>query len=678
MDITRNNITKLHLQTQSLFPPNMERTLDVEPRMGTNPFAEDFIKSLPISSNQSSNSSSSEMVNERRQSFSTQKSIGEGRSSGQRRVMLMESPCTPGRGVFSFSSSLSGRRRRNFPSKWDDAEKWVTSSHESPAHSLKNHHILKDKLASEVPSTEGFIFRDLEEEEEEAQVQHRDMGTEMTPVGSVTTSRCHTPFESTSPARHNTPSNMSGPLTETKNVIDISEFANKLRLSGSAATQYYNSVTSHWNSREEEEEEISKSLRHSDMESELQRSVSVTVWDDEDDKIKFCQRYQREEAKIKAWVNLQDAKAEAQSRKLEVKIQKMRSNFEEKMMKRMDTVHRRAEDWRATARQQHAEQLKRAAETARKLSNRRGYLVAGRSSCGCLPSIPVSSNSPINQLTLTRFYRSKSKKKMFLTRSVYQSVILCLWVHLNVRPFCVSIPILLLRRTEYDRGVNTFSPEGRLFQVEYAIEAIKLGSTAIGVKTKEGVVLAVEKRITSPLLEPSSVEKIMEIDDHIGCAMSGLIADARTLVEHARVETQNHRFSYGEPMTVESTTQALCDLALRFGEGDEESMSRPFGVSLLIAGHDENGPSLYYTDPSGTFWQCNAKAIGSGSEGADSSLQEQFNKDLSLSEAETIAVSILKQVMEEKVTPNNVDIAKVAPAYHLYTPEEVEAVISRL
>uniref|UniRef100_A0A453K4W8 Proteasome endopeptidase complex n=1 Tax=Aegilops tauschii subsp. strangulata TaxID=200361 RepID=A0A453K4W8_AEGTS len=160
----------------------------------------------------------------------------------------------------------------------------------------------------------------------------------------------------------------------------------------------------------------------------------------------------------------------------------------------------------------------------------------------------------------------------------------------------------------------------------------------------------------------------MEIDEHVGCAMSGLIADARTLVEHARVETQNHRFSYGEPMTVESTTQAICDLALRFGEGEEESMSRPFGVSLLIAGHDENGPSLYYTDPSGTFWQCNAKAIGSGSEGAELTLQE----------AETIALSILKQVMEEKVTPNNVDIAMVAPNYHLYTPAEVEAVIARL
>ncbi|CAN6929054.1 unnamed protein product [Brassica oleracea var. botrytis] len=662
MDVTRNSNTKLHLQTQSLFPPNMEKTVDLEPRMNTNPFEEDSLISR-INPNKnadlSSSSSSSDMVNERRQSFSSQKSIGEGRSSGQRRVMLMESPCTPGRGVFSFSSNVSGRRR-NFPSKWVDAEKWVTSGHESPAHSLKVVYSEKyrvteeklslsppDKLANEVlPSTEGFIFRDSDkflqfQEEEEAQVQHRDIGTEMTPTGSVTASRCHTPFKSMSPARHNTPSKMSGPLTETKNVIDISEFADKLRLSGSAATQYYSSVTQ-WNSREEEEEEISKSLRQMDMESELRRSVSeskAVLWDGQDDKIK----YQREEAKIQAWVNLQNAKAEAQSKKLEMKIQRMRSNFEEKLMKRMDTVHRRAEDWRATARQQHAEQLHRAAETARKLTNRRGYLVSGRSSCGCIP------------------YTNTFSSLLFFV---------CLLM--------VICDVVVVGRTEYDRGVNTFSPEGRLFQVEYAIEAIKLGSTAIGVKTKEGVVLAVEKRITSPLLEPSSVEKIMEIDDHIGCAMSGLIADARTLVEHARVETQNHRFSYGEPMTVESTTQALCDLALRFGEGDEESMSRPFGVSLLIAGHDENGPSLYYTDPSGTFWQCNAKAIGSGSEGADSSLQEQFNKDLSLSEAETIAVSILKQVMEEKVTPNNVDIAKVAPAYHLYTPQEVEAVISRL
>lgn len=114
---------------------------------------------------------------------------------------------------------------------------------------------------------------------------------------------------------------------------------------------------------------------------------------------------------------------------------------------------------------------------------------------------------------------------------------------------------MYLTRSEYDRGVNTFSPEGRLFQVEYAIEAIKLGSTAIGLQTKYGCVLAVEKRLTSSLLEPKSVEKIAEIDCHIGAAMSGLVADARTLVDHARVEAQNHRFTYDEPIGVEALTQ---------------------------------------------------------------------------------------------------------------------------
>jgi 20S proteasome subunit alpha 5 len=160
---------------------------------------------------------------------------------------------------------------------------------------------------------------------------------------------------------------------------------------------------------------------------------------------------------------------------------------------------------------------------------------------------------------------------------------------------------------------STFSPEGRLFQVEYSLEAIKLGSTAIGVcpassslhvpllinkqvATGEGVILGVEKRVTSTLLETSSVEKIVEIDRHIGCAMSGLQADARSMVEHARVESQNHAFNYAEPLRVESCTQAICDLALRFGEGaegEESIMSRPFGVALLIAGYDEDGPSLY-------------------------------------------------------------------------------------
>lgn len=128
--------------------------------------------------------------------------------------------------------------------------------------------------------------------------------------------------------------------------------------------------------------------------------------------------------------------------------------------------------------------------------------------------------------------------------------------------------------------------------------AYQLGSTTVGIKTSEGVVLGVEQRVQSPLLESSSIEKIMEIDRHLGCAMSGLTADARTMIDHARVTSQNHAFTYDEKIKVESVTQAVCDLALRFGESvhDEDAMmSRPFGVALLIAGVDEKGPQLCVT-----------------------------------------------------------------------------------
>merc|ERR1711991_1240801 len=234
---------------------------------------------------------------------------------------------------------------------------------------------------------------------------------------------------------------------------------------------------------------------------------------------------------------------------------------------------------------------------------------------------------------------------------------------------------MYLTRSEYDRDVNTFSREGRLFQVEYAIQAIKLGSTAVGVRSSEGVVLAVEKRVTSPLMEVSSIEKILEVDSHIGAAMSGLIADARTMVDHARVEAQSHRFTYDEPISVESVTQAVCDLSLKFGEDSgskkERLMSRPFGVALLLAGIDETGPHLYHTDPSGTFSEWTAKAIGAGDQGAQTMLQEQWSRGITLAEAEVLALSTLKEVMEEKVTDANVEIASVTKdgGFKVYSKE---------
>lgn len=242
---------------------------------------------------------------------------------------------------------------------------------------------------------------------------------------------------------------------------------------------------------------------------------------------------------------------------------------------------------------------------------------------------------------------------------------------------------MFLTRSEYDRGVSTFSPEGRLFQVEYSLEAIKLGSTAIGILTSEGVILGVEKRVTSSLLESSSIEKIVEIDKHIGCAMSGLTADARSMIDHARVSSLTHNLYYDEEMQVESLTQAVCDLALRFGEGasgEKRLMSRPYGVALLIAGIDEKGPQLYHAEPSGTFYRYDAKAIGSGSEGAQTELQNEYHKSLTLKEAELLALKILKQVMEEKLDCKNAQLAAVTKdkGFHVYDDAKTDALIKEL
>ena len=210
-----------------------------------------------------------------------------------------------------------------------------------------------------------------------------------------------------------------------------------------------------------------------------------------------------------------------------------------------------------------------------------------------------------------------------------------------------------------------------------------MGTTSIGVQTSEGVVLAVEKRVTSPLLEPESIQKILEIDSHIGCAMSGLTPDSRTMIDHARVEAQNHHFTFNEKIRVESLTQAVCDLALRFGEGadgEEALMSRPFGVALLIAGCDHNGPQLYLADPSGTFMQWDAKAIGAGSEGAQSELQEKYHKNMTLAEAELLAFRVLKHVMEEKLIATNVQMAVVTPktGFQIYSNDKVQTVLDAL
>ena len=208
--------------------------------------------------------------------------------------------------------------------------------------------------------------------------------------------------------------------------------------------------------------------------------------------------------------------------------------------------------------------------------------------------------------------------------------------------------------TGYDQAITIFSPDGRLFQVEYAVEAVRRGTSAIGVKVKEGVVLAVEKRLTSSLMEISSVTKIYVIDEHVGAAIAGLHADARRLIDYARVQAQINRLYYEEPITIEDLTRAICDLKQNY---TQFAGVRPFGVALLIAGVDVTGPRLFSTHPSGAYWEWQATAIGRGAQGVNDMLEKEYKKELSLGEAIKLALKSLREVAEKELEPDNVELA---------------------
>jgi len=161
----------------------------------------------------------------------------------------------------------------------------------------------------------------------------------------------------------------------------------------------------------------------------------------------------------------------------------------------------------------------------------------------------------------------------------------------------------------YDRAITVFSPDGRLFQVEYAREAVKRGTTTVGLKFRDGVVLIVDKRIASRLMEPKSIEKIFQIDRHVGCATSGLVADARILVDQARVIAQISKITYDEDMSVEALVKRICDYKQNY---TQYGGVRPFGTALLVAGVDDQGEHLFETDPSGALVSYKAGSIGAG------------------------------------------------------------------
>jgi len=206
----------------------------------------------------------------------------------------------------------------------------------------------------------------------------------------------------------------------------------------------------------------------------------------------------------------------------------------------------------------------------------------------------------------------------------------------------------------YDRAITIFSPDGRLFQVEYALEAVRRGSTALGIRCSDGVVLAVEKKKGSSLIDPSSMEKILKIDEHIGATFAGLFSDARILVDKARQEAQINRMLYDEVIDVEVLTKKVSEVNQIY---TQHAGVRPFGVSLMVAGIDKFGPRLFMTEPSGGYAGYFAYAIGAGSQPVNEFFEKNYAPDLTVESGITLALKALATVVEGGLDPTRVEMA---------------------
>ena len=205
----------------------------------------------------------------------------------------------------------------------------------------------------------------------------------------------------------------------------------------------------------------------------------------------------------------------------------------------------------------------------------------------------------------------------------------------------------------YDRATTVFSPDGRLCQVEYAKKAVEKGTTAVGIVFKGGGILATDKLIRSKLVNVKSIEKVFKIDEHVGAVASGLVADARKLVDHARITAQREKVIYGEPIPVETLTREVCDLKQSY---TQYGGVRPFGVSLLILGADKTGVRLFETDPSGAFSEVYASAIGQGKKAAEEIFESEYSEGMSLEEAVKLAVKALNEVNKNEKTKGALEV----------------------
>jgi proteasome alpha subunit len=224
------------------------------------------------------------------------------------------------------------------------------------------------------------------------------------------------------------------------------------------------------------------------------------------------------------------------------------------------------------------------------------------------------------------------------------------------------------QQQQYDRGATIFSPDGRLFQVEYAKEAVKKGATALGVVYEDGVVLAATRDI--PELQVRNPEKVFKLDEHIGVATSGLVADGRTLVEEARNEAQKHVMTYDEDIPTPVLAKFIADRCQQF---TQYGGVRPYGLSTISGGVKDGEARVYHTDPSGTLSEWKAIAIGKGGDDAKEHLEENWSEGLSEEEAMELAVEALTEG-EDDIGTENVEMSVVDQdsLFQRISPEDLE------
>ncbi len=230
----------------------------------------------------------------------------------------------------------------------------------------------------------------------------------------------------------------------------------------------------------------------------------------------------------------------------------------------------------------------------------------------------------------------------------------------------------------YDRAITMFSPDGRLLQVEYAKKTVKQGSTAIGIVCSDGVLLVTDKRIVDSLIIPESVEKTFQIDEHIGASASGILSDARVLIENAQTKAQQHRMTYDSKIDVLSIVKAICDLKQIC---TQSAGLRPFGVSILVAGVDGTGPKLFETDPTGIYFQYRASVIGEGETEIEEMLHKQYKESLTVEEGLKLAIKALAKVLDKNFDASRIDAAYVKTnekKFSKFSKNEIEKVLKEV